>query len=627
MTNPINHSVLVQTAFTILTKDLESRGNVLSALHRAALLELVDTMAGYTTGTESGRKAFPLPTGMGKTSAAVAFIAALDRLDYRVPVSVAASKVEALCSLQRDLIAHGVSGDRIGLKHAVPGASEPSTGNDERLYQLVTHARVRSGKDFELFGTFQGKPRALCLYDETLLRADCFAFNELQFRMALAALGPLAEDVNEPALSAALEYLVECSEIIKRALGQLRATGDSLSQGLAIALPIRDEETLLAWARQLACHSVTLRVLGDVLSQLLVVSQDELQVLTTQQGQGVIAVRQAVPVALRNVVILDASTPVRELARLDPSITAVESFDQGELKSFEAVEVFQLLASGGRSSLEQTYRASKHEVSAVSREVLDIIRAEQEADPVRCFLLFSFVARGGLDMQAQLKADFARAGLDVNAMTGEGQQRFNFLTWGSHEGINGFEHCETVILAGVLHRAHLDIAAAIKGQQGHRHASTSHDLVKNVVESEIAHCVYQAASRGSCRRVINGKAMPMRLHLIHRGLTLKSRLDKVMSGATWSFPDPKHLKKAVAEGRVAAMLGQLLDYLRTVPEASQRVSTSSIKKAMGLESDSGTSQAFTRAAGLIDMVDHGWTLEGRSLLRGAAAYGFEALTN
>jgi hypothetical protein len=622
MTTAIDHHALTRAAFDILTSDLERRGNVLSDMHRAALFELVDTFSGYAAGLESGRKAFPLPTGMGKTSAVVAFITALDKLGYSVPVSVAASKVEALCCVKRELIEHGVSPDRIGLKHAVSGASEPSTGNEERLYQLVTHARVRSGKDFELFGTYKGNPRALCLYDETLLRADCIAFNELQVRMALGALAPLAAELGEADLLAVEAYLSECSSIIKATLDQLKASGDPLSQGLPVELPFREEDTLHAWALLLTRHSSVLKSYGDILGQLLAVSQESLQVLTTPQGQGVVSVRQAVPAALRDVVILDASTPIRELARMDPTITTVESFAQGDLKSFEAVEVFQLLAAGGRSSVEQTYRMAKTETSAVSREVVDIIRRELAQDPQRCFLMFSFTARGGLDVQSQLRADLIRAGIEVDACQGDGKKQFNFLTWGRHEGTNGLEHCQTVILAGVLHRAHIEIAAAIKGQQAHLHASTPGDLVRHVVESELAHCVYQAASRGSCRRVDMGKAMPMRLHLIHRGLSLKTTLDKVMTGARWSYVEPRHMTKATAEGRAAAMLGQLLEHLRKLPEGVQKVSTRACKAAMSLPTDTATKSAFTRSLELLTMEDHGWRLDGRSLLRGAAAYGF-----
>jgi len=622
MTNTIDRHLLARTAQDILTGDLETRGNILSDMHRAALFELVDHMAGYTTGEESGRKAFPLPTGMGKTSALVAFTTALDRLGYSVPVSVAASKVEALCSIKRELIAHGVPPDRVGLKHAVPGASEPSTGNDERLFQLVTHVRVRSGRDFDLFGTYQGKPRALCLYDETLLRADVLAFNELQVRMALGALGPLAEDRGDMALTSLHAYLVECSGIIKATLDALMVSGDPLRQGMPVELPFREEATLQAWAALLPKNSRELRGQADVLGQLLAVSQESLQVLTTEQGRGVISVRQAVPAALRDVVILDASGPIRELARMDPSVAMVESFAPEDLKSFEAVEVHQLLASGGRNSVEQSFTMARQETAAISREVLGIMRQDLKEDPDRAFLVFSFVKRGSLDVQAQLKTDLQRAGVDLASVTREGKPRYEFLTWGQHEGLNGYEHCTTVILAGVLHRAHMDISAMIKGQQNHLQAPTPGDLVRHVVESELAHAVYQAASRGSCRRVNNGKARAMRLYLIHRGLGLKTMLDKVMPGAVWSWPEPQHLRKATADGRAAAMLGQLLEYLRTVPETIQKLSSKAVKVGLNITGDRVNEDAFKDAAGALELSRHGWVRDGRSLVRGSIAYGF-----
>jgi hypothetical protein len=620
MTTPVDRLQLAETAFAILVSDLEGHGNVLSPMHRAALMELVDTFAAYSVEEAHGRRAFPLPTGMGKTSAVVAFIAALERLGYAVPVSVAASKVEALAVLYRDLVAHGVPAERIGIKHAVPGAAVASTGNAEHLYQLVTHARIRGGSDFELFGQYKGAPRPLCIYDESLFRADAFAFSELELRLALGALGPLAEAF--PDLAQVHSYISEASGVIRVALDSLRVSGDEYRNGVPVKLPARDEVVLEAWAALLGKHRPRLKSFTEVLSQLLAVSQMDLQVLTSEQGNGVVSVRMAVPAALRNVVILDASGPIRELARMDPTMTLVDSFDPLHLKSFEEVEVHQLLAAGGRGAIEQSYSGATKETAALSREVLDIIRRESKADPRRAFLVFSFMKRGPVDVLSQLKADMLRAGIDPDSMTPKGQRRFEFLTWGQHEALNGYEHCETVILAGVLHRNHLDIAASIKGQQGHLKAPTPGDLVRHVVETEVAHCVYQAASRGSCRRVVNGKAKPMHLYLIHRGLKLKTILDKVMPGAQWFYPDPVHLKKAAANGRAAAMLGRLLEYLGGVPDGTLKVSSKAAKATMNLPPDDATAHAFKAAAAALEVDEHGWTREGRSLVRAAVAYGF-----
>lgn len=64
----------------------------------------------------------------------------------------------------------------------------PSTGNEDRRYQLVTHARVRGGNDDQLFVEHNGQKRALMVYDESLFRSEAQKVSERSVRMELAAL-------------------------------------------------------------------------------------------------------------------------------------------------------------------------------------------------------------------------------------------------------------------------------------------------------------------------------------------------------------------------------------------------------------------------------------------------------
>lgn len=177
------------TAYDILIKDLESHGNKPGDAHGAALMELVGTMTEYAYGKAYGRKAFGLPTGCGKTSAIISWITAIHRLGLEdIAVSVAASQVEALCGIKRKLIEHGVPEHQIGLKHSQDGiASEPSTGREDRRFQLVTHARVRAGNDDELFLKHKGSRRKVMIYDETLFRSDTASVPMHEVSVALAA--------------------------------------------------------------------------------------------------------------------------------------------------------------------------------------------------------------------------------------------------------------------------------------------------------------------------------------------------------------------------------------------------------------------------------------------------------
>jgi hypothetical protein len=624
LTHPgdINGPKLTRTAFDILVADLEGHGNILAPMHRAALLELVETFAGYCAGQQEGRKAFPMPTGMGKTSAVVAFLAALHRLGYRVPVAVAASKVEALCSLKREMLAHGIPADLVGLKHTVTGASEPSTGNESRLFQLVTHARVRGGDDVELVGHHGGQPRPLVIYDETFMRSDAFAFRARAFFAAAAVFTGIAEGNPGPLVKQLDAYLAECQQRVRAALDQLRASGDPDRNGLPVELGKLTPGELDAFRNLASRHARDLRGFEVELCGLLELSQGTLRVLGTEQGEGIITAREVVPLALRNVVILDASVPVRGLAQLDPTVSVVDSFDAATLKSFERLEVHQLVSPGGRHSIGGHLRTDRRELSAVALEVAGIIKAGWETE--RAFLVFTFAKRGNLDMEAELRRDLERAGVHVDAKTSDDKPRLQFLTWGSETSLNGLEHCTSVIMAGVLHRNHLDLSAAVRGQTGNPAEPTPGPLVREIVESEIAHCIYQGASRGSCRRIDDGKAGAMRLWFIHRSPTIRSLLDRVMPGAAWSYPDPQHLAKATADSRAARLLEDLLGHLRGLPEGVEKTSSSEAKKALSVAKDGATSKAWTRAVHFLDLDSHGWTLQGRSFIRGSAAYGFHS---
>lgn len=620
----IDPHALTAEAFRIVVADLESYGNVLSPMHRAALLELVETFTGYCTGHIKGRLAFPLPTGCGKTSAVVAFITALHRLGHIVPVAVAASKVDALCNLKLDLMAHGVPEQLIGLKHAVPDARLPSTGNESRSFMLITHTRVRSGRDFELFGRHEGAPRALLVYDETMLRCDAFTVDALALRRAIAACTVEAGDgTAAPARAALVQYLQGASEVITAALTRLREDGDPEGTGLPIELPFREENEIAAYRAEVGGLGRALRGFASELDSLLVLSQEPLRVLSTEQGGGAVGAREAVPAELRNVVILDASTPIRELARLDPTVRPVESFDLSDLKSFERVEVHQLLAHGGRHSVEDGYRTRGCGSSPMGREVASLIRGRW-ADP-GSVLVFSFLKQGGqgrVDPAAELRRDLSREGIDLSATVtvdrpGGPQERpkVEFLTWGSETSTNGFEHCTTVIMAGVLHRHQLDLASLARGQVGNPAEPTPSDRLRALVRSEAAHCIYQGASRGSCRRVDNGKALPMHLYVIHADPHLRDTLDRVMPGAVWDFPEPRFLKKAATTSVEVEMLHRMLTALRELPSSADRISRKALKKTLGLDASKATAQLFTKAGGRIVPDLHGWQAAGQWITR------------
>lgn len=86
---------------------LQNFGNTRNIDHKKCLFALNDSMTSMAEGSLQGRWAFGLPTGTGKTRAIVEWITAVCEAKLPYSVAVAASRIEALCTLKRDLVANG----------------------------------------------------------------------------------------------------------------------------------------------------------------------------------------------------------------------------------------------------------------------------------------------------------------------------------------------------------------------------------------------------------------------------------------------------------------------------------------------------------------------------------------
>ena len=195
-------STLAEHAFSIVVRDLEGFGNRLNEQHRQALRRMLEIYSSMACGEITGRFAFDLPTGCGKTQSVIAWCQAVHETQSGHSVVIAASKVEELCDIKHKLLKKDVPEECIGLIHSkdydpkraeewmrtrdpfvlkqtcnkgqTEYASLPkTTENEKRQFLLVTHSRVQSrGTNFELLNTFEGRPRSLVFWDESLLAAQ-----------------------------------------------------------------------------------------------------------------------------------------------------------------------------------------------------------------------------------------------------------------------------------------------------------------------------------------------------------------------------------------------------------------------------------------------------------------------
>jgi hypothetical protein len=217
-----------------------------------------------------------------------------------------------------------------------------------------------------------------------------------------------------------------------------------------------------------------------------------------------------------------------------------------------------------------------------------------------------------------LEAELQAAGIDTKARimvptVGDEvmeRDRFIFRTWGQETSDSQYSYASNMIFAGILHRSYHDLASCIVGQKDDLMHRVDHHQLRRLLQSEVAHSVYQALCRGSCRLIIGNQAKPMKAWLIHRDRSIRSTLGEVMPGVRWAIWETKYLH-VDARAELLDTIGQALD---AVPSTTKRISVSSLKKAMGLKPTESRS-TFGRALEdyLFDCTT--WERDGRSLVR------------
>lgn len=613
-------------AYRWLHDYLESFGNTLSDDHCYALLGLLKVFTKVAQQQLQGRYAIAMPTGTGKTSAIIAWITALHKhklengRSNHISVAIAASKVEALCELKRDLIKNGVPESDIGLWHSykhepgkdVPGripegyASEPATANHEdRPYLLITHNRVRQQADLKKFSRYKRRPRNLVIYDESLIKSDsrAISINKLRANIAGLSMEKKAEDSYK-------KFLLLLTITDQKLSTAIQNDTDSVIELLPFQeLSDKDLSTLKGMIPNTGEYP-HLEQFMDIASERLRISPCD--------GGGILSYEIAIPDELRNVVILDASYPIRQLCKLDATVKDAENSERtlkyftklkkplSHLKSFENVTVHHMQAPGGRHSLTYDFKDFS-ERKAVS----DVVEVIKQTPPDESVLVFVYKQRHkGINFERVLQDKLTDAGIDTDAKTPEGNCRINILTWGHETSTNSFSHCKHVILCGVLQRSYQDLASALIGQKDNLEHPFNNSDVHELKRHECAHLIYQAMSRGSCRVMKDGKAMPMHLWVIHADAGLRELLEPVLPDVQWQEWYGLYAPKK-EPGVIDKVSQAILEYLKKTED--NRISTQRLKKEVQLEHINR--HTFKDALHEAIKGGSGWALEKRSLCR------------
>ncbi|OWT61873.1 hypothetical protein [Candidimonas nitroreducens] len=578
-----------------------------------ALHYMLGSMARQAVGLDTRRYAYSLPCGGGKTQGAIALIVAAWELDLGLTFAVAASHVEALCDFKRQLMGRGIPEQAIGLWHSLRVnaakaqagsgyASLPATPDDDaRPILLLSHEKLRRGNIPE----YRGQPRSLTIWDESLIatRAHAIPVADIQ---AAAALAPQYA----PAL---VPYLAKVAAVATVELDALRADPERHPQVFADVLSPGELDALRAALEGVHGSNSYIRAIRDTTEGLLSLLDSRVSVVETgsgKAGDGVLRCDVLVSPALQNIAILDASHAIRLLTRADPSIVDRTSPEMRAYRRYDNVTLRLINMPTGNRRMAASPAASL----PAAREIARAIAAAPADD---CVLIFTFKRS-----LSHLQRNLEKIGVDLSRqITVDGKQRprIQFLTWGQETSRNDMRHCRLVIMAGVLRRDALDLAASLTAQQQaaqpRRNARTE---VAEVIIAEQAHCVLQGIHRAACRMSdADGQAGRTDTLILSADTGgFRAVLEEAMPGARWVTSEP--MDKQAGESKTDTAAHAILGYLAGLAENITKVSTRTLKQAIGAAGELGTdsfSTAIDRAVQRGVLKGIRWHREGRSLAR------------
>jgi len=644
--------LVTDQALKRLIRDLRSFGNEPSETHQEALRLILSRYSKIAAGVDTGRFVYPLFTGGGKTRSIISWISTVESIGNPWSVAVSASQVEQLCELKRALIKEGVPAEKIGLIHSykyneekaaalmdpscplteLPNgyASEPASDPNPNKYQylLLTHQRIKAKGDTKQSLSvkeamkWNGRPRSLLIYDESLLKTSPDYLKVTELRKALSAMEINLEehfkDHHVPEWLPAfrlLEGLVGCTkEEINR---QTTESLDPRSFTLKIPDDVNWTEVRKAIkappGHQRETEWAVMRKAVDL------VLDSSLRVITKQGlSDALITYDLEFDSTMDRVVVLDASFPVRVLEQLDSSLKQEEGYQDlmHNSISYENTEVRILENGAGRSTIS---RGLFHREKKLSAEIARVINEEISTD--EGIIIFTYKDKPDSPILTLLKDQLRSHGVDLSVTLEDGTQRVNFLTWGSETSLNSLSHCQNVILAGVLHLDEAMVASWTLAQSGDIEGHLSREDVEKSQAGEILHRVYQALSRG-CQRVFLGhQTKPMRAWITmdksKRGM-LMDGLPVVMPGVSFERAENSLLSKGVYHRELAQMISQHLK-----ASGVEKLSSRAVKEALIEAGHQITERTWKLAREYFTQTETSWKLRGRSFVQVTSNdYGF-----
>lgn len=416
-----------------------------------------------------------LQTGAGKTLMAKSWMAAVHELDRPYAVALAATEIEALCQIKRELIKDfGIPEAKIGLLHTDPKASEPSDPVEalpKKQFLLLTHNMVRTGqRNLDTFWKYQDRARDLLIYDETLLYSEALYLKVQDVNGAAIDVGASAKTRSE--LVPLARFLAACRDAIE------------VKPSVVVALPELKDFGLdpdANWHRASDRYS-------DVIRALIKEAGSAVRMMPSGHNV-VIGFKEKISDEIKSIVSLDASYPIRYLAHLG-GLEIVEK-RQGNI-DYSPLTIEHFAWNSGRGSIKRECKQELKDRRLV-RGLADWINEQPANEKV---LIWTFKARDGVDIPEEL-----RRGLRYHGIS---EGRYEIATHGSLKGSNTHKDISRIAFYGVFYPSPPVVGGLMLGQ--YRNHAADLDGLEEAYTGEVVHELYQEISRCSVRKIGNGKA-------------------------------------------------------------------------------------------------------------------------
>ncbi len=555
---------------------LERHNNKPNSEHRKGIEAIVKAMThGAYEQDVKFRKAFPLETGMGKTTCVVALVKQLQHTDKSLLIS--AERIEQLGELQAQLIDEGVPANKLGIFHSSPKKypeypSVTLAELDRVQFLLASHNRVRVDSQrsvTERLMSYQGHKRDLTIWDESLLSTSADSMDRAEVRKVVGGWivdyqeklrAGRKSSLNESQFHEFYEFLIDIDKQL--AQGQ----GDGVFTLPLLRLGITDYDIPInAWSRKDERSSAVLKKLVEYSGR------GEVRTVKTQDGHALVQFTQTVDDDIDKMIILDASARIRDLVRYDRSVGV---FPLNVSKDYGNV----MLKWADVGSSKTSFSSDPNHLRAYLGEMDYLLTTEIPKD--QPFLIFCH-----MDMKDQIR-EWANEIYPLREIF--------VLHWGEHRATNHYSHVQYMATIGVLYRNTKEIAASIVGQTRDLRYGLADADIRQTQISEQADLLYQGISRGNSRRTTNGQAGQQTVYLFHRKHDFDNILPllrEVMPGLKVENYKPTVLKPPVRQNSLDYIhLGErVVDHLIRLPADQTMVSVRAVKSAIARDIDPNSS--------------------------------------